>query len=74
MTWNRFFQQPKYRHVFRLTSGETLTLDPRDVKATINKRPFGNQQPVRVWEIRSAGGVIRQLWPEDIISWDQEEI
>jgi len=72
MSWNRFFVQPKYRHVFKLYSGEVLILDPHDVKATIDKHPMGN--PCRVWEIRSEGGIIRKLWPEEIQSWDQEEV
>lgn len=70
--WTRYFQQPRYRHVFKLISGEVLVLDPHDVKATIDRHPLG--QPVRVWEITSEGGFIRRLWPEEILSWDQEAI
>lgn len=69
MTW---FPQPKYRHVFKLTDGSSILADPRDVVKTMNRRS-ALMPPVRVFEIKT-NGVVRQLWPEDILTWDQEPV
>lgn len=60
------------RHVFRLADGETLILPQRAARRTVDRR--GDGAPVEtVWEVQTESGLIRRLWPEDIVSWDVED-
>lgn len=69
MTW---FPQPKYRYVFKLRDGTIHNLEPRDAKRVLDKRAPG-LQPEVCWEAR-INGIVRQLWPEDILMWEQEPL
>lgn len=64
--------RPTFRYVFRLADGETLLAEPRQARRTVDRR--NDAAPtVTVWEVES-NGIIRRLWPEDIVSWAQEEV
>lgn len=65
--------QPLYRHVFRLTNGKTLICAPRDAIRTVDRR--SDQAPAEtVWEVTSPAGIVHRLWPEDIVSWNVEDV
>jgi hypothetical protein len=60
------------KHVFKLWNGEVIIVPQRDARRTIDKR--GEHAPAEtVWEVTTDKGV-RRLWPEEIQSWDAEEV
>jgi hypothetical protein len=63
---------PSYRHVFVLTDGATLFLAPHEA-IRVSDRRSERSDPVVVWEVMLPSGIVRRLWPEDIVSWTQEE-
>lgn len=65
--------RPLYRHVFVLHDGETIICADREAKRTINRRSE-QSDPVTVWEVTLPSGLVRQLWPEDIRSWETGDI
>lgn len=63
----------KHKVIFHLVDGTTITCMPGDYRAVMDRR--GDfEEPQRVWEILVAGHVMRQLWPEQIDSWEMEPI
>lgn len=65
---------PARRHVFRLADGETLIVPHADARRTLDKRGGAYTRPQVCWEVTLATGVVRRLWPEDVVSWDVEEL
>jgi hypothetical protein len=63
--------QPEYRYVFKLSDGTVHNLYPRDAKRVVNMRY--QDVPEVCWEVK-INGVVRTLWPEDILKWDQESL
>jgi len=63
---------PEYRHIFRLRDGETIICAPYEAKRYIDRRT-PNAPLQTVWEINTRG-IIRVMWPEEILSWEQEEL
>ena len=65
--------QPRYRHVFRLAEGGELRCLDRDARRTIDRR--GESAPNEtVWEVTLPSGIVRRLWPTDILDWSIEDI
>ncbi len=67
--------QPTFRHVFRLSDGEVLRCAPRDARRTVAKREerMPDHMAEVVWEVTLESGIVRRLWPEDVVEWTQEE-
>lgn len=65
--------EPGYRHVFRLRDEETIVCDPRLAKRTLDRR--SDDAPVeQVWELTLPSGLIRRVWPGELLRWEQEEV
>ncbi len=64
---------PDFRHVFKTTDGEVLIVPHRDARRVIDRR--SDQAPLETcWEVVTASGLVRTLWPSDILDWSQEEL
>lgn len=60
----------KMKAIFKLADGTVLTCMPGDYRAVLDRR--GNwEKPQRVFEIMVSGHVVRRLWPEHILEWEQ---
>lgn len=64
---------PAAVHVFRTRSGETIRVPWSRARRTMDKRAPG-LDPEVVWEITQDSGLILRLWPEDVLSWQAEEV
>ncbi len=62
-------------HVFRLADGEVLRCSPREARRTVAKREerMPDAMAEVVWEVTLESGLVRRLWPEDVVEWTQEE-
>ena len=65
-------RDPGFRYVFRLADGGVVQAHPRDAIRVLDKRT-PQSDPATVWEVR-VNGVIRRLWPEEIVSVEQEAV
>lgn len=63
----------KFKITFHLTDGSTIYCMPGDYRAVVDRRT-DDEPPQRVWEILVSGYVIRQLWPEQIATWEKEPV
>lgn len=61
------------RHLFRFADGSSITCAPMEAHRTLDRRhPLS---PVEVvWEIRNGKGAWVRYWPDQIVSWELEEI
>lgn len=67
-------RDPGFRYVFRLADGGSVEVHPRDAQRVIDSRTRPpNERPEVVWEIL-VNGVVRRLWPEDIVGVEQEAV
>lgn len=58
--------------MFRLRDGETIICAYRDAVRTLDKR--SSSAPAEtVWEITTDTGLIRRVWPNELIDWTVEE-
>lgn len=60
----------KLKATFVLIDGSTITCMPGDYRAVLDRRGTW-EKPQRVWEIMVSGHVVKRLWPEHVLSWEQ---
>ena len=64
---------PGFRYIFRLWDGTTIRCLQQEAKRQLDRRGSW-EEPRIVWDLPDPRGGRRRVWPEEIMSWDQEAL
>ncbi len=62
-----------FAHRFVLADGDVIVVPHHRARRTLDVRDR-REIPETVWEIELDSGLVRRLWPEQIKTWEVEEV